>query len=130
MVLRDLRLRCFAQVLALGGMIFYAVLVPWHTVSQATANVVQPDGARAHHPCHQAAAKPNDSSQRSAPSAPRTKCPICKGFGVLHLAAGVPLIFVVCCTSEHEELHASYVQAVAKTDRHPPQNRGPPILPA
>ena len=115
-----------AQALALGGMIFYAVLVPWHTVSQATVGVVRPDGTLP--PCHQAAAKPNDPS--SAPSGHRTKCPICNGFGTLHLAAGVPANFVVYHASEHEAFHANYVQTVAKTDRRPTQNRGPPTLSA
>jgi hypothetical protein len=130
MSLRDFRAFHFAKTLALGGMIFYAVLVPWHTVSQATAGIGEPEGARMQPPCHEAAAQPGAPLKSSKPSKPRTNCPICNGFGTLHLAAGVPTNFVVYRDSEHEELPAIGVQPVAKTDWRAPQNRGPPTLSA
>ena len=90
MILGDPRLARIGKALALAGMSFYAVLVPWHTVSQATANVVQPDFASGQPHCHQMLAKQGLPSKQSTPSGPRTKCPICNGFGALHLAAGAP----------------------------------------
>ena len=46
MILGDPRLRCsFAKGAALASIIFYAVLVPWHTVSQATALLLQLDSS-------------------------------------------------------------------------------------
>jgi hypothetical protein len=128
MLLKDPRLRCsFANVLALASMIFYAVLVPWHTVSQATAGVVEPDGASREPPCHQALVKPGTPSKQSAPS-PRTKCPICTGFGALHLAAGVPAILLVLATSESEELPTIVVLGIADASWRAPRSRGPPGL--
>ena len=51
------RHRRFAGALALAGMAFYAVLLPWHTVSQATAEIA-PAGLAglSEPPCHQGAA--------------------------------------------------------------------------
>jgi Protein of unknown function (DUF2946) len=122
-------LRChLAKTLALASMIFYAVLVPWHTVSQATAGVVEPDGATGQPPCHPALAKPDAPSKESAPSSSRTKCPICSGFGALHLAAGVPAIFLVLGTSESEELPTIVVLGIADTSWRAPRSRGPPGL--
>jgi hypothetical protein len=127
-ILKDPRLRCrFANVLALASMIFYAVLVPWHTVSQATAGVVEPDGASGEPPCHQALVKPGAPSKQSAPSSPRTKCPICSGFGALHLAAGVPVNLIVLGTSE-SELPTIIVLGIADTSWRAPRSRGPPGL--
>ena len=120
-------LRGFAQALALGGMIFYAVLVPWHTVSQATSGIVS---LMVHASLPPGGSEAKRSLEAIHSFRPRTKCPICNGFGTLHLAAGVPANFVVYRASENEELPTTYVQAVAKTDRRAPQNRGPPALSA
>jgi hypothetical protein len=119
--------RRFAGALALVGMAFYAVLVPWHTVSQATAGVVEPDGASGEPPCHQALVKPGAPSKQSTPSSPRTKCPICGGFGALHLAAGVPAILLVLGTSESEE-PTIVVLGIADTSWRAPRSRSPPGL--
>jgi hypothetical protein len=122
-------LRCYlAKALALASMIFYAVLVPWHTVSQATVGVVEPNGASGDPPCHQALVKPGVPSKQSAPSSPRTKCPICSGFGALHLAAGVPVNLIVLGTSESEELPTIVVLGIADTSWRAPRSRGPPGL--
>jgi hypothetical protein len=130
MILGDLRLRRLGKALALASMLFYAVLVPWHTVSQATAGVVEPDGASGEPPCHQALVKPGAPSKQSAPSGPRTKCPICNGFGALHLATGAPVIFIVLPTRESGELPTLVVPGIAERSWRTPQCRGPPALPA
>ena len=116
------------NALALASMIFYAVLLPWHTVSQATAGIVEPDGASGEPPCHQALVKPGAPSKQSAPSSPRTKCPICTGFGALHLAAGVPAILLVLGTSESEKLPTMVVLGIANTSWRAPRSRSPPGL--
>jgi hypothetical protein len=109
-------------------MIFYAVLVPWHTVSQATAALVQSDDARNEPPCHQAAANADDPSKQSAPSGPPTKCPICCGFGALHVAASVPANLVVLGSSESEVSPTTVVEGMAYSTWRAPQSRGPPSL--
>jgi hypothetical protein len=128
MILGDLRLRRLGKALALASMIFYAVLVPWHTVSQATAGVVEPYGTSAQPLCHQALTKTGVPSKQSAPSGPRTKCPICNGFGALHLAASVSAILVVCGISESEELPTIVVLGVADNSWRAPRSRSPPSL--
>ena len=130
MILGDPRLRCLGKALALASMIFYAVLVPWHTVSQATAGVVERYGTSAQPPCNQALTKTGVPSKQSAPSGPRTKCPICNGFGALHLAVGAPVILIVLRTRESEELPTLIVPGVAECSWRAPQCRGPPALPA
>ena len=125
MILGDLRLPRLGKALALASMMFYAVLVPWHTVSQATAGAVQSDFASGRPHCHHTLAK-----QGAPPSGPRTKCPICSGFGALHLATGAPVIFIVLSTRESGELPTLVVPGLAECSWRTPQCRGPPALPA
>jgi hypothetical protein len=123
------QLRCqLAKALALASMIFYAVLLPWHTVSQATAALAQADVASSQVSCHHALLQQSAPSKRSQPSRPPTNCPICKGFGTLHLAAGVPAILIVLGTSESEELPTLVVLGIADTNWRAPRSRGPPGL--
>lgn len=121
MILGHLKLRCrIALMLALGSMIFYAVLLPWHTVSQATSQLTQSQA-----PCHEGA----PVAKHSLPSKPPTNCPICKGFGTLHLAAGAPSNFVVLGIPETEASPATAVDDIADSTWHRPQSRGPPAAP-
>jgi hypothetical protein len=80
------RHRRFPGALALVGMAFYAVLVPWHAVSQATTPTLAL--AKSSEPlCHASTREHAKSPQQ--PLKPPTNCPICKGFAALHLATGV-----------------------------------------
>jgi hypothetical protein len=123
MILGHLQLRCrMASVLALASMIFYAVLLPWHTVSQATSQLAQSAAPTSQPPCHEGA----PVAKHSLPSKPPTNCPICKGFGTLHLAAGAPSNFVVIGIAETEASPATVVEGIAHSTWHAPQSRGPP----
>jgi hypothetical protein len=83
------RHRRLAGALALAGMAFYAVLLPWHTVSQTTIQLAQSDVATfLQPPCHQSAAMAGQNSKSH--SKPQTHCPICNGFAALHLVVSAP----------------------------------------
>jgi hypothetical protein len=48
------RIRCIPGALALTGMAFYGVLIPWHTVSQATTQSIRSQSTAAGNaPCHE-----------------------------------------------------------------------------
>jgi hypothetical protein len=110
--------------LALLGMTFYAVLVPWHTVSQVTlqlpeANVSMP-------PCHQAIG--GEAPKNSKPEKPYTKCPICNGFAALQMAVSGPACPIILRIAESDARFAATEDGVAATLVHAPQIRGPPNL--
>ena len=124
------RRRRLAAAFALAGMAFYAVLLPWHTVSQATTALVGSGlGITPATPCHDASAatKNEQSSKGSAPN--KSHCPICSGFAALQLTLAGAAIDVVAppeagdsvrnCT--HDDLASIYLRA--------PQSRGPPHFP-
>jgi hypothetical protein len=117
--------RRFAGALALVGMVFYAVIVPWHTVSQATtpsldlANSFEP-------PCHHASTRENAKS--SQPLKPQTNCPICKGFAALHLATDVPINMLLVGVRASALLPRAGEDGLAKATARAPQNRGPPAF--
>jgi hypothetical protein len=125
--------RGLAGAAALLGIAFYAVLLPWHIVSQASIALGDPAPAISaeHHPCHDhdetAAA---DDTAKGARPASKTHCPICTGFGVLHLAvASVAIAFLappdrlaVILDSTEDHLADVLVQS--------PQSRAPPRLTA
>ena len=75
------RLRRIGGVLALIGVVFYAALLPWHTVSQANLALAgfEP-GVKVEAPCHEAAAADSETSKTSKPANPKTHCPVCSGF--------------------------------------------------
>ena len=78
--------RQLAGALALLSMAFYVVLLPWHTLSQATLQVSQTSAVEA--PCPHAMA--GGGSKTSKPEKPRTHCPICNGLAALQTAISLP----------------------------------------
>jgi hypothetical protein len=116
------RYRRFAGALALVGMAFYAVLVPWHTVSQATT----PSLALAKSsepPCHR------ENAKTPQPLKPPTNCPICKGFAAFHLATGVSVNMLLVRVAASASLLRPGDDGLTKATAHTPQNRGPPSFP-
>ncbi len=114
-------------------MAFYAVLLPWHIVSQTSLALAAPAQAMAaeHHPCHDHdEAAVADTSAKGVKPASKTHCPICTGLGVLHLAvAGAAIAFpappdrpAVIFDSTEDHLIEALV--------HSPQSRAPPRLTA
>jgi Protein of unknown function (DUF2946) len=79
-----------AAISALIGMAFYAMLFPWHTVSQTSIALAQAGFAASTIPiCHSEA--PSDPAKPAHP-AKQTHCPICNGFAALQFAlAGVSI---------------------------------------
>jgi hypothetical protein len=123
------RHRSWAATLALLGMAFYAVLIPWHTVSQATAALAGSTSTiSAEPPCHSASAPGGENSKGSKP-ANKTHCPICSGFAALHLAvvcaavaaAAPPDASLVLADGAQDDLADALVRA--------PKNRSPPHFP-
>jgi hypothetical protein len=113
-----------AAFLALIGIAFYAMLFPWHTVSQASILLAQAGLAANPVPiCHTEA--PGDPAKPAQP-AKQTHCPICSGFAALQFAlasASIELPLPSPTSGKHafgtdDHLADALVQA--------PQSRGPP----
>jgi hypothetical protein len=118
------RRRRLGATLALLGMAFYAVLLPWHTVSQATL-ALDPAQAWAD-AAPMCRSTPADSQQK--PGAPKTHCPICSGFAALQFALAGAWIAVVLPTDAsvvHPDGTQDHLTAIAV---RAPQSRGPPLL--
>jgi hypothetical protein len=118
------RHRRLAGALALLGMAFYVVLVPWHTLSQTTLQLSQtsPLAARCPH------AMAGENSKPSKPEKPRTHCPICNGLAALQTAISAPVASFVLRILEEDVEQAARQENVADAPAHTPQSRGPPFL--
>jgi hypothetical protein len=117
------RHRRFAGALALLGMAFYAVLVPWHTLSQATLQLSQTSAVTA--PCPHAMV--GEGSKTSKPEKPRTHCPICNGVAALQIAISAPATPFVLKIAEEDVEQAACEEGVADAPARTPQSRGPPF---
>jgi hypothetical protein len=116
--------RRVAAAFALVGMAFYAVLLPWHTVSQATNAL----GGSAELPCHDISAAPNGEPKGSTP-AKKTHCPICSGFAALQLALAGGAIDVVAPSELRDTARHCTHEDLASINLRAPQSRGPPHFP-
>ena len=115
--------RMLPVALALMGMMFYTVLVPWHTLSQTTLKLSQTSAVAA--PCPHAMV--GEGSKTSKPEKPRAKCPICMGFAALQIAVSAPACPIIFWTADSDTLQAAGDESVANRPAHTPQNRGPPF---
>ncbi|MGC2410619.1 MAG: DUF2946 family protein [Methyloceanibacter sp.] len=112
-------------------MAFYAVLVPWHTVSQATTGLLHSDLAKSFEPsCDHASAASGESSKSPQPVKPQTHCPICKGFAALHLALDAPANVLTVRGAAGTLLLPAAEDDLADTTPRAPRSRGPPLLSA
>ncbi len=118
--------RRVSAMLALIGMAFYAMLFPWHTVSQTSMLLAQAGLATSTIPiCHRDAAPISNPAKPEQP-AKQTHCPICNGFAALQFAlAGAPISLVLpprpsgkLSFGTEDHLADALVQAA--------QSRGPP----
>ena len=118
------RCRRVAGAIALAGMAFYAVLTPWHTVSQAAAQLPQALEKSARPSCHDVG--PSGGSKSSPPAKPTSHCPICKGFAAFQLA--LPGAAIVTFVPLEEGTLAPQLVDDGLTARLvlAPHNRGPP----
>ena len=125
MILGDLhRQRRFAGAIALVAMAFYAVLLPWHTVSQATGPPLSL-GKSFEPPCHQASAA-GDDAKTPQPAKPRTHCPICNGFAAFHFAAPAPATFLLASPAVRAVIPHMVEGSLVGVTARAPQSRGPP----
>jgi hypothetical protein len=130
---RFLRRRRLGAALALAGMAFYAVLLPWHSVSQVSLAIAAPSQtiAAEHHPCHdhEGAAVAGETGTGSKPAG-KTHCPICTGLGVLHLAVASAAIAMLAPPEQPALVFDSTEDHLADSVVRSPQSRGPPRLAA
>jgi hypothetical protein len=112
--------RVTGAALALLGVAFYALILPWHLTSQFSTQLHHAD----------VAAGIICSSDGSSPAMPATSCPICKGLASFQLALA---------TSDMAALpvqpHAVAVLDIVRDDvaelyAPHPNSRGPPLLSA
>ena len=113
-----------AAISALIGMAFYAMLFPWHTVSQTSMLLAQAGFSTSTVPiCHTEA--PGDPAKPAQP-AKQTHCPICNGFAALQFTlagASIALVLPTQTSGKHvfgteDHLADAVVRAA--------QSRGPP----
>jgi hypothetical protein len=118
------RRRSVGAALALVGMALYAMLFPWHTVSQTSMLLAQAGLSTSAVPiCHTEA--PGDPAKPAQPTK-QTHCPICNGFAALQFAlagASIALVLPAQPSGKHafgaeDHLADAVVQAA--------QSRGPP----
>ena len=124
------KVRRLSGAIALIGMAFYAMLFPWHTVSQTSMLLAQAGlGMSALAPCHREAAPPGDTSKPSQP-AKQTHCPICNGFAALPIAMGGPVMALIAPPAAPGTLVHGIEDQFAGALVRAPQSRGPPLTPA
>ena len=118
------RHRALPVAFALLGMIFYVVLVPWHTLSQTILQLSQASAVTA--PCPHPMV--GEGSKTSKPEKPRTKCPICNGFAALQMAVSAPACSLILRIAEEDAAQALHKDGVTAAGARTPQSRGPPFL--
>ena len=118
------RYRRLPVALALMGMMFYVVLVPWHTLSQTILQLSQASAVTA--PCPHAMV--GEGSKTSKPEKPRTHCPICNGVAALQIAISAPAAHFVLRIAKEDVEQPAYEEGVADAPARTPQSRGPPFL--
>jgi hypothetical protein len=111
-----------AAAVALLGVAFYALLLPWHLTSQFERHLFAAEfGISAQAMCRA------DASGQSVPGAPAESCPICKGLAAFHFAiapaAQAELAAPPAITASYDQLRDD----LAGTFVAAPRNRGPPL---
>lgn len=111
----------------LAGMAFYAVLLPWHIVSQASVALAAPPQAMAaEHPCHGHDETVADEAVKGAKPTGKTHCPICTGLGMLHLAVASAAIAFPAPPDRPAVAFDSTEDHLIEASVHSPRSRAPP----
>ena len=116
--------RRVAAALALLGVAFYALLLPWHLTSQFVLGLYEAEfGPVASVIC----GKGGNSANPALPGAPATSCPICKGLASfqLTLASTPPVLALPALVQTQFAVTAP--DDVAAAPLPTPRNRGPPL---
>ncbi len=107
-----------AAALALLGVAFYVLLLPWHLTSQFAAQIHRADlGIFADAMC----------TSDGAPAAPATSCPICKGLAAFQLAMAAPEAATLAVMPHATPVLIIARDDVAGSDLPTPRSRGPPL---
>lgn len=114
--------RRVAAALALLGIAFYTLLLPWHLTSQFAAQLYRADvGIFADAMCT------SNGGDRSDPAAPKTSCPICKGLAAFQLAVAPAAAIALPAAPAGTPLLAVVRDDVAGAAVPAPRSRGPPL---
>ncbi len=118
--------------LALIGVAFYAVLFPWHTVSQTLLELGWTQlGVASIAPCHEKAADAQGGpASNTKPAKPRTNCPICNGFASMQTAFAGAAEFAIPPRERICAAAPGLDECPAAAASPTPVSRGPPHLPA
>jgi hypothetical protein len=112
--------RRIAAALALLGVAFYALLLPWHLTSQFSQQLYRADaGIFADSMC---------TSDGSNPAMPATSCPICKGLAAFQLAMSPTEATALPVVPHAVAVLTSVRDDVAALAPPRPHSRGPPLL--
>jgi hypothetical protein len=108
-----------AAALALLGVAFYALLLPWHLTSQFSQQLHKADvGMFADAMC---------TPDGSSPATPAASCPICKGLAAFQLALAPPDAAALPQMPHATPLLARVRDSVADLATPSPRSRGPPL---
>ena len=114
--------RRVAAALALLGVAFYPLLLPWHLTSQFAAQLYRADvGIFADAMCT------SNGSDRSDPAAPKTSCPICQGLAAFQLAVAPAAAVVLAVEPAGKPVLVAVRDDVAGATVPTPRSRGPPL---
>lgn len=122
------RCRRLAALVALSGVALYTALVPGHVVSQSTAAITDAGTfiqASATPDCHGELA--NDPAAPDGPTAPKKKCPFCKGSAAFQVALMAAPDAGILDAALYQPVAIAADRSVAHTVLRLPQNRGPPF---
>ena len=116
------RQRRRTALFALLGMAFYALLLPWHTVSQ-TSLLLDKAAIAAIPMCHA-----DTSADAASPGQKqkRTHCPICTGFAALQFAVSGSTVALLPPVSEATRLLSASDESLVDALVPTAQSRGPP----
>jgi len=122
--------RRLGVTLALIGVAFYAVLFPWHTVSQTLLQLGRTElGVASIAPCHEKAADARGGpASDSKPGKPRTNCPICNGFASMQTAFAGAAEIAIPAREQTCAASPGLDECLAAAASPTPLSRGPPCF--
>lgn len=113
-----------AAALALLGVAFYALLLPWHLTSQFAIGLYEAEfGPLSAVMC----GKSVDGVNPSLPGAPATSCPLCKGLAAFQLTLTPAPIGMLLPALAHAQFMLAAHDDVASAALLTPRSRGPPL---
>jgi hypothetical protein len=116
--------RRVAAAMALLGVAFYALLLPWHLTSQFALGLYEAEfGPLAAVMC----GKSVDGVNPSLPGAPATSCPICKGLAAFQLTLAPAPPVVALPALAHAQFVPGASDDAAGAALPTPRSRGPPL---